>query len=170
MRLQVWYGHSPVSLSHVHEFIQRLQHLPTGTNLLLDVFFMVSTLSSNMRLPIIPLEGVSKQWKKEQSKRWNHYYIFLLEVRSHTRGFYTARRETQLFVYTPSGMTIFVPQSHFSAGISQCSFHGMHCSQLDATNCPITILRNSFVCFSNLENKGALQTELTGKSYIFNTR
>lgn len=68
-------------------------------------------------------------------------------------------------------MTIFVSQSHISsAGISQGSFHGIHCSQLDATNCPTTILRNSLFCFSNLENKGALQAALTGKSYIFNTK
>lgn len=52
--LQVWFGHSPISFSHVREFIWSLQHLPTATGLQLDIFFIVSALSSTMRLPVIP--------------------------------------------------------------------------------------------------------------------
>lgn len=89
----------------------------------------------------------------------------------HARGFYATRRETQLFAHTPSGMAIFVLQSHFSfACISQDSYHGMHSSQLDATNCPTTRLRSSLFCFSNLGNKGVPQATLTRKSYIFNSK
>lgn len=121
------------------------------------------------------LEGGRKHWK-ERTKIRNDNIITLsfwvsFEIQGCTRGFYTTRREPQLFAYTLSGITIFVSPSHTScASISQGSFCGIHCSQLDATNCPTTILRNSLFGFSNLENKGALQTVLTGKSYIFNTK
>lgn len=132
-----------------------------------------STLSSTMRLPIIPEEGVSSNERKNKVKDDNIIFFLWLsfKVREHTRGFYTTWRETQLFAYTTSGTTIFVSQSHISSvGICQGSSHVIHCSQLDATNCPTTILRNSLFCFSNLENKGVLQAVLTGKSYIFNTK
>lgn len=133
----------------------------------MDIFFMV-------RSPYHPL-GRGEQWNERTKIKDDNIIIFFFwvsfEIWGHTRGFYTTRGETQLFAYTLSGITIFVSPSHIScAGISQGSFHGIHCSQLDATNCPTTILRNSLFCFSNLENKGALQAALTGKSYIFNSK
>lgn len=121
------------------------------------------------------LEGERKHWKERTKIRDDNIIIFFFwasfEIQGRTRGFYTTQREPQLFACTLSGTTIFVSPSHTScAGISQGSFHGMHCSQLDATNCPTTILRNSLFGFSNLENKGTLQAALTGKSYIFSTK
>lgn len=120
-----------------------------------------------------PRKGWASNERKNKIKDDNIIFFLWVsfEVREHTRGFYTTWRETQLFAYTTSGMTIFVSQSHISSvGICQGSSHAIHCSQLDATNCPTTILRNSLFCFSNLENKGVLQAVLTGKSYIFNTK